>query len=755
MATRGFIYILVLFSLTILPNGTSAFGKRTDDSHETRGDVATGSLSAERNRFHRVSIRTSERSPEKAAERFLANHREIIDIPGDETKLITASVETVPGGSHVRMIQTYKGVPVFGAEVVISMNEANEISAVLNGTKEAISLPSISPELTAGDAIRYAKDYLQVKGKILDGKEESSLMLFETENNTYRLAYRVTMICADPMGDWEVFVDATTGTILRAEDRFAMYGRVQGEGYAYLPDPLSKARKQYGHTGYHDQNDADSDSLTAQRTRVTLDSITFDNGIYFLQGPYCTVTDIENPADPEFYTASTADGFKFTRSEDGFEAVNAYYHAATAYRYVESIGFSLTKLAQLRIDPHGFNGEDNSHYSPSGNWISFGEGGVDDAEDAEVIWHEYAHAIQFAIIPTWGGGETKALGEGFADYWAASYSRSLGNWSQTDLQHDWLFVWDGHNTFWDGRILNDQRTYPFGYLGPHDAGQIWSSALIGIWNDLGKEVTDRLVLKSQYYLGYGTTASDAARAILQADRDLYAGAHIRTLVYWLGSVKSFFDPAEEIPVITHTPPAESSSRQESFLVRATVISNAGLIPEATKLFWVRSGSDSGSTVMTPIQESSDFVAQIPGNGFQGKIEYYIAATDSNGVTTTSPQGAPQVLHSFEVMGAPSGELPLAFSLDQNFPNPFNPATTIPFSLASDSRVTLRIYDVIGREIVTIVDEDLPRGNHTRMWNGTNALGEHLSSGTYLYRLEAVSVEGSRSFTNLRKMMLLR
>jgi hypothetical protein len=66
---------------------------------------------------------------------------------------------------------------------------------------------------------------------------------------------------------------------------------------------------------------------------------------------------------------------------------------------------------------------------------------------------------------------------------------------------------------------------------------------MSVWNELGRDVTDRIVIKSLFYLGAGATATDAAMAVMQADRDLYNGRHLATLIYWLGTVKRFVDPA--------------------------------------------------------------------------------------------------------------------------------------------------------------------------------------------------------------------
>jgi hypothetical protein len=86
---------------------------------------------------------------------------------------------------------------------------------------------------------------------------------------------------------------------------------------------------------------------------------------------------------------------------------------------------------------------------------------------------------------------------------------------------------------------------------------------MSIWNDLGRDVTDLLVIKSLFYLGSGATAVDAAQALLQADRDLYKGEHLSTLIYWLATVKRFIDPAT-LPTVTTDVAASGSGMPESF-----------------------------------------------------------------------------------------------------------------------------------------------------------------------------------------------
>jgi hypothetical protein len=90
-----------------------------------------------------------------------------------------------------------------------------------------------------------------------------------------------------------------------------------------------------------------------------------------------------------------------------------------------------------------------------------------------------------------------------------------------------------------------------------------------------------------------------------------------------------------------------------------------------------------------------------------------------------------------------------FRLLQNAPNPFNPTTTIAFSLLEDSDVELAVYDVAGRLVVNLVSDELPAGAHSASWDGRDASGRELSSGVYFYSL---GVEGA---VETRKMVLLK
>lgn len=102
--------------------------------------------------------------------------------------------------------------------------------------------------------------------------------------------------------------------------------------------------------------------------------------------------------------------------------------------------------------------------------------------------------------------------------------------------------------------------------------------------------------------------------------------------------------------------------------------------------------------------------------------------------------------SFQTGGVEGDQsnIPHKLVLLQNYPNPLNPSTTISFSLPAKSFVTMKVYDIVGREITTIVSEELSAGNHSRQWNAAG-----MPSGIYFYRLQA------GSYTETKKLILLR
>ncbi|MCH7772761.1 MAG: ASPIC/UnbV domain-containing protein [Bacteroidetes bacterium] len=94
-------------------------------------------------------------------------------------------------------------------------------------------------------------------------------------------------------------------------------------------------------------------------------------------------------------------------------------------------------------------------------------------------------------------------------------------------------------------------------------------------------------------------------------------------------------------------------------------------------------------------------------------------------------------------------LPAEFVLEQNYPNPFNPSTKIKFSLAADSKVTLKVFGILGQEVANLISGNLTAGSHEIIFIASN-----INSGVYFYRIDATGVDGS-NFSSIKKMILMK
>jgi Zn-dependent metalloprotease len=481
--------------------------------------------------LYRVNYRTEGATLEAMASDYLTAHRSLLQLNDAELKdLLHHATRTTPAGATVRYRQQYEGVPVYGADLAVTLNRDNLVTFVMNGYKPGVHLDSVQPTVSARQALRSALAELGVGADELR-YQNVRLVVFHQEGVS-RLAWEVKALpVAEPVGDWELLIDARTGEIFQLLDR-AFYAPTNGTGNVFDPDPLSSSGASYGDPGYTDGSDADTTQMTGQLVNVTLQDIDLTSGTYSLTGPWAEIVDSENPRKGLFSQSSSA--FNFTRQQDGFEAVNCYYHIDKCMRYINNdLGVSVTPYQYnggVRCDPHGLNGSDNSRYSSSAGDVAFGEGGVDDAEDADVVIHELGHGLH-DWLTNGGLSQVNGLSEGFGDYIAQSYSRSLGQWTTSDPEYHWVFHWDGHNPFWNGRITNDTRIYPDDLVGQvHTDGQIWSSCNMRIWDAIGRQQSDRAHLVGLSMTNSGTNQQDAAQAVLQAAIDLgYPASEIATM----------------------------------------------------------------------------------------------------------------------------------------------------------------------------------------------------------------------------------
>ncbi|MDR1122166.1 MAG: M36 family metallopeptidase [Dysgonamonadaceae bacterium] len=530
---RLILFNFLLLSTTIMsaqkPQEVSALEKINLKPIETIFDEQLGKIDKD-NKMLRVKRNENFKSDAKTAEEVVYSYLLAkYDVYGLKSNLEDIKIiKTIksPSGQYLYCQQYMNNIPVYATNFTVFINTENTITYVLNEFRNIVQYENIASksEIPGDEALKIASDYLNIKSDII-GTPKMKLVYFESIDNGLELAWKVNIISMKPMGDWQIFVSATNRRIIHAEN---IAVDVDVNAKIFNPNPINTAQTVYGSSSYYkDNNDATNSSLNAQLQIAVLYNIKLANGIYSLQGKNCIIADIENPMghnlQPVITTSGGVTGFNYARNQTEFEAIMCYFHVDAARKRMLELGYNASGLDSIKVDPHGLNGADNSHYVPSANYLAFGDGGVDDAEDADVIWHEYGHAIQnnLGVGNMSSVGETMSLKEGSSDYWAVSYKRSLSSYNW------WLFAdWDGHNEFWAGRNANLNWVYPTNYVPGHSGGQIWSSALMKIWSNLGRNVTDRLFLETHLIWGQSPSLRDAATAFIMADLNLFAGEHL-------------------------------------------------------------------------------------------------------------------------------------------------------------------------------------------------------------------------------------
>ena len=324
---------------------------------------------------------------------------------------------------------------------------------------------------------------------------------------------------------WERWaVDAETGTILQQRDMLLHFTDSVGRALVFRPDPLAKAGVLYG-GAYVDDNDQNTGVLDPLRDTVMV-GLQISNGLFTLSNAAAVIQEFDAPV-VSIPTQSQGDFF-FSRADAGFEMTNALYHVEQIRMRLDSLGFSNLMTYAIPVDVNAFSGQDNSAFDRSTTppRLLFGEGGVDDAEDSDVIAHEYGHALSHAAAPfTVNGTERECLEEALCDYFAMSHSYRWEPW-----RHTYVFNWDGHNPFWSGRMGQSTKDYSqLTFTSIYSNTDVFADPLGASMGTLGPNTMDRIVLEAMHNFTSFMTMPQAANWILLADTVLNGGQNASLL----------------------------------------------------------------------------------------------------------------------------------------------------------------------------------------------------------------------------------
>src|SRR4051812_4525262 len=299
-------------------------------------------------------------------------------------------------------------------------------------------------------------------------------------------------------------------------------GPANGLGSVFVPNPV----QELGNESLTDQKDADTAVPASAYHDVTLTNL---DGSGFLSGDWATV--VSETGNPAYSPTNT---FRYTRSDDRFEQVMAYFWATESEKYLQRLGFGLW-LPPVDMQPQRIRinqlGADNSFASDHPVLeVRFGKGGVDDAEDGEVILHELGHAIHFSQGFAFASEEAGAISEGFGDYWAVSAGDVIRRANHVALREPLACVADWDSTSYTSdlphclRRTDTDLRYPRDLSGEvHHDGQIWSRALFDIRTSLGNVEADTIIVDGSMNFA-GTTMTQLARITVTTAQNLYGKA---------------------------------------------------------------------------------------------------------------------------------------------------------------------------------------------------------------------------------------
>lgn len=496
-------------------------------------------------------------APVTAARAFLQSHGVVLGLRPELGDLTLIREATSLGGAHLEWQQIVAGRRIDNARVNVNLDRDGAVVGLVSSYLPEPG-PAPLPKLSKAQVRERALDeYLRrtpsepvrppspgsgkraqppapVRREDLRLSAEPTIEegLFVVDGHL-RATYEVLVLVKSPLGGKRLTIDAETGAILLVRD--FVHQAFDGVGQVFIPNPVCSIPDLTLTDGGGAESAVPTNNPNPYFTAPLPALEGPAGGPFTLTGPFCRVADLFSPSNPP--PSSPSGSFEFRRGNPSFDDVMVYFHIDRAQRYLQSLGFTNVSNRQLVVDTAGNPGRSNNYNKPPSvpvPAILLSVVGVDGAEDAEIIVHEYGHAMQDdqngAAYDVFG--VSGAMGEGFGDYWAVSNflaearasghpAACFGEWfaSSEAPPMPCLRRVDGTLTVTDYDPSGD----------PHSNGTIWSRTLWDILNLLGKTTADRLVVQSHFNAPASMTWENGADAIMTADLQLFHGSHLPQL----------------------------------------------------------------------------------------------------------------------------------------------------------------------------------------------------------------------------------
>ncbi len=419
-----------------------------------------------------------------ATREYLKEHASLFNLPnkrnGDLKLIKNLSRDN---STHISYQMFVGEVPVHQAKIELHLNKDGVIT-LANGSLPTIEDINNSISLSKYQAIGMAKQAIKIKK--MRGLPTANVELIPNNNKEGTLAYITRIPSADPLGDYEIIIDAQTGELISYNNQMNFK---TGTGALYKTNPIR-----------------------CDITKEPLKHLTTNT----LTGKWVKVINEKSAT-----SVSETNTHIYTPESTHFDEVGMYYYVNNIHDFFVSLGYN--GMRSITAVVHHRDKYDNAYFSPWQNRICFGDGSRFNclAREAAITYHEYSHAVLHSITYLAYSGESGAINEGQADYFACSLTNDphLGEWVCAKMDRPYL------------RNLENNLHYPENIEGEvHADGKIWGGTLWDIRKAIGKSAADLLIHNSHFYLnGSSPKFLDGFNALITADKDLFQGKYQKDL----------------------------------------------------------------------------------------------------------------------------------------------------------------------------------------------------------------------------------
>ncbi len=611
-------------------------------------------------------------TPSEIASRFLADNALVLfdqevalDKAGvvrfGDATLVDVRTTTTASGHHVWKQAVVSGVPVYNGYVVTHITFDGQVLFVTSDIgPSTFTLSADKATLDRETALDRAMSLIGGDG-VTRAVPTAELVILRAEDGDH-LAWRTETPTYNPYGDWEIFIDANSTTALQTRDllvcikpeekplsitppvenrqsdrQYNKGATAVGSGDVFIANPLNGHPERYPWREFE----------PLLPTVVDAVSLTNLDGSGLLVGPWVEVFNSSGPRADEL---SLIYNYDPTIVAGHFQEVNVYFHINEFQEYFQNT-LGIANARNRVTDCYAHQGtDDNSDYSPSQDRIRYGDGGVDDADDGEIVLHEYGHAVHNDIVPGFVyAAESGAISEGFGDYFGATYGDNalVGEWDGVSYN-------PGPPPYL--RRTDTTKHYPEDIVGQvHSDGEIISAAWWDFRNLVGSVVADQIIIEGMFYTGVNATFQDYADGMVAADQALHGGTHVGYIFQAFGGRGI---GATYLLNFNHVALGDSENTAGPYPVVTTISHTSPITAaDAVTLNYRITGAAAWTPVtMTATGNFDEWAASIPGPGLNTTVEYYMTVTDDAGISGASPTTAPTDVYSF-ILG-PDAQFPV-------------------------------------------------------------------------------------------------